>query len=201
MVTYEEDGYRRPGGSGIAKRHVIVTIRDDNDVEVPAGQPGEVCVESATSGPYAGVYTTMLGYWGQPDASREALRGGRLHTGDIGYLDQDGILFITDRKNDLIIRGGANVYPAEVERVLHRHPAVRDCAVVGRPDERLGETVVAFVEYENGASASADELRSFCLESLARYKTPVAFHEVGANGFPRNAMGKIQKRALRASLT
>ena len=201
VVTYEEDGYRRPGGSGIAKPHIVVTIRDENDIEVPAGQPGEVCVEPATSGPYGGVYTTMLGYWNQPDATMEALGGGRLHTGDIGYLDEDGVLFITDRKNDLIIRGGANVYPAEVERVLHQHPAIRDCAVVGQPDERLGETVVAFVEFEEARSASDDELRSFCVKSLARYKTPVAFHRVDENGFPRNAMGKIQKRELRATLS
>jgi long-chain acyl-CoA synthetase len=201
IVTYEEDGYRRPGGSGIAKRHLDVTIRDKDDRELSSGQPGEVCVGPARTGPHAGVYTTMLGYWNQPDASREALRGGHLHTGDIGHLDSDGVLYITDRKNDLIIRGGANIYPAEVERVLHQHPAIRDCAVVGHPDERLGETVVAFVEYERGMTASGDDLRTFCQESLARYKTPVVFHDVGPDGFPRNAMGKIQKRELRGSLS
>lgn len=197
VVTYEADGFRRPGGSGIAKPHLEVTIRDDEDQELPVGQQGEVCAEAARSGPYSGVYTTMLGYWGQPEETERTLCGDRLHTGDIGYLDTDGVLYITDRKNDLIIRGGANVYPAEVERVLHEHPTVRDCAVVGRPDERLGETVMAFVQFEDGKSASESELMSFCLESLARYKTPAAFHVIGDEGFPRNAMGKILKRELR----
>ena len=190
VVTYEEDGYRRPGGSGIAKPHVVVTIRDDDDNEVAAGQPGEVCVEPATSGPHAGRYTTMLGYWNQPEATRETLRGGRLHTGDIGHLDGDGVLYITDRKNDLIIRGGANVYPAEVERVLHQHPAIRDCAVVGQPDERLGEIVVAFVEFEEGAEASDGDLIAFCQETLARYKTPVAIHRRRPERLPPQRNGQ-----------
>src|SRR5439155_9447939 len=107
--------------------------------------------------------------------SAEALRDGVLHTGDIGYVDGDGNLFLKDRKADLILRGGANVYPAEVERVLHEDDRVAACAVVGRPDERLGERVVAFVQPTAGADLDADTLRLHCLERLARYKVPEDF--------------------------
>ena len=102
-----------------------------------------MCVGPAEDGLFVGAYTPMLGYWDRPEATAEALRDGILRTGDLGYLTADGDLVITDRKGDLIVRGGANVYPAEVERVLHEEPRVAACAVVGIPDERLGERVVA----------------------------------------------------------
>ena len=125
--------------------HVTVTVRDDEGVLVGAGEVGEVCVGAAEDGLFAGAYTPMLGYWNRPEATAEALRDDTLRTGDLGYLTADGDLVITDRKGDLIVRGGANVYPAEVERVLHEDPHVAGCAVVGVPDERLGERVVAAV--------------------------------------------------------
>ena len=138
----------------------------------------------------------MLGYWNRPEASAIALRGGLLHTGDIGMLDADGNLFIKDRKNDLIIRGGANVYPAEVERVLHDDPRARACAVIGQPDDRLGERVVAFVELVEGATVAAEELRAHCRANLAGYKVPEEITFV--DGFDRTPMGKIRKTGLRA---
>jgi long-chain acyl-CoA synthetase len=187
-----------PGSNGKALPHVHVTIRDSHDRELGTGEDGEVCVGTVSNGPWAAVYTPMLGYWNQPDASHDALRGGRLHTGDIGYLDSDGNLFITGRKNDLIIRGGANVYPAEVELVLAGHPGVDDCAVVGKSDDRLGEVVVAFIQPAPGAVLCPEELLEYCKSRLARYKVPIEFHTVVS--FPRNAMGKVAKHELRERL-
>jgi acyl-CoA synthetase (AMP-forming)/AMP-acid ligase II len=183
-----------PGGSGRALPHVEVTVRDDDGACLGPGVVGEVCVAPALDGEFAGAYTPMLGYWGRPDATDDALRGELLHTGDLGYLTADGDLIITDRKGDLIIRGGANVYPAEVERVLHEDPRVAGCAVVGIPDERLGERVVAAVVVADGVDLSADQLRAHCAQSLARYKVPEMFLFV--DDLPRNAMGKVVKRLV-----
>jgi acyl-CoA synthetase (AMP-forming)/AMP-acid ligase II len=184
-----------PDSCGRALPQCTIHILDEAGAPVAAGEPGEVCVGPALEGEWADVYRPMLGYWNRPEASAEALRGGLLHTGDIGSLDADGNLRIHDRKNDLIIRGGANVYPAEVERVLHENPAVAACAVIGVPDERLGERVVAFVEVMEDSAASEDELKELCAAHLARYKVPdsVAFVE----GFERTPMGKIKKTILR----
>jgi long-chain acyl-CoA synthetase len=186
-----------PGGSGRALPHVSVTIRADDGALLPAGEAGEICVGPATEGPFAGVYTPMLGYWNRPDATAAALRDGVLFTGDLGYLTVDGDLVVTDRKGDLILRGGANVYPAEVERVLHEDPRVAACAVVGIPDERLGERVVAAVVAAHGdgdRGVEAEELRELCARSLARYKIPEQFLFV--DELPRNAMGKVVKRLV-----
>jgi acyl-CoA synthetase (AMP-forming)/AMP-acid ligase II len=187
-----------PGGAGTALPHVRIVIVDDADREVPAGEVGEICVAPRTDGPWAGVYTPMLGYWNQPEATAAALRGGMLHTGDLGCVDAQGELFVRDRRHDLVIRGGANVYPAEVERVLHGDPRVAACAVVGRPDPRLGERVVAFVEPAPGAMLTTDELADRCRAELAAYKVPEEWHVVEA--MPRNAMNKILKRELRDRL-
>jgi long-chain acyl-CoA synthetase len=149
---------------------------------------------SAVDGDFAGVYTPMLGYWGRPDATADALRDDVLHTGDLGYLTTEGDLMITDRKGDLIIRGGANVYPAEVERVLHEDTRVAACAVVGIPDERLGERVAAAVVVAEGATVTGDQLRTHCAASLARYKVPEVILFV--DDLPRNAMGKVVKRLV-----
>jgi acyl-CoA synthetase (AMP-forming)/AMP-acid ligase II len=139
----------------------------------------------------------MLGYWNRAAATAEALREGLLHTGDLGTLDADGHLFIRDRRHDLIIRGGANVYPAEVERVLHDDPRVAACAVIGVPDDRLGERVAAYVQPAEGQAPTGAELRDHCRERLAPYKVPdtVTFVE----GFDRTPMGKIRKTTLRAA--
>jgi acyl-CoA synthetase (AMP-forming)/AMP-acid ligase II len=191
-VTLEpEEGPFLPGCAGRALPHVRITVRDESGRELAAGEEGEVCVEPTNEGPWAGVYTPMLGYWNRPEATAEALRGGVLHSGDVGILDAEGNLFIRGRKGELIIRGGANVYPAEVERVLHEDPRVAACAVVGRPDKRLGERVVAYVQPVPGEQLDAESLRAHCSERLARYKVPAEF--VLVEDFPRTPMGKIRK--------
>ena len=185
-----------PGGCGKALAQVRIHILDDQDRPLPPGEVGEVCVGPATDGPFADVYRPMLGYWNRPDATADALRGGLLHTGDLGALDEGGNLTIKDRRNDLIIRGGSNVYPAEVERVLHDEPIVAACAVVGTPDERLGERVVAFVQLAPDAPVDpVDRLLAHCQEQLARYKVPDRI--ILVDGFDRTPMGKIRKAPLR----
>jgi acyl-CoA synthetase (AMP-forming)/AMP-acid ligase II len=158
---------------------------------------GEICVAPTASGPWTGVYTPMLGYWNKPHATAEALRDGIYHSGDLGFLDNDGRLFIRGRRSELILRGGANVYPAEVERILREHPAVADAAVFGIADERLGQRVAAAVILAPDACATPDELREHCRAELARYKAPDDIRVVAT--LPRNAMGKVLKRDLAAT--
>ena len=183
------------GTCGSALPQIKLYILDDDDNELPTGQVGEVCVGPSDFGDFADVYRPMLGYWNKPQETSRALRNGLLHTGDIGLLDDAGHLFIKDRKNDLIIRGGANIYPAEVERVIHDLSDVAACAVIGVPDDRLGERVAAFVEMMPGASLDIQDLLRHCQENLARYKVPDIVTEVQA--FDRTPMGKIKKTSLR----
>ncbi len=136
----------------------------------------------------------MLGYHARPQATADALRDGVLHTGDLGFIDDAGYLHLQDRKSLVILRGGANVYPAEVERVLHAAPGVRACAVIGLPDGRLGERVMAAVELAAGASVSSEDLQAHYLANLARYKVPERV--IFVDGFARNLMGKILRREL-----
>ena len=136
----------------------------------------------------------MLGYWNQPEATREALRNGRYHTGDLGTLDEEGHIYVRGRCKELIVRGGANVYPAEIERVLQLHPAVELAAVLGVPDERLGERVVAAVTLSPGARIEPPALRDHVREHLARYKVPDQIRLVAE--IPRNSMQKLMKRDL-----
>jgi acyl-CoA synthetase (AMP-forming)/AMP-acid ligase II len=191
------DGRRawEPGLCGACLPHVEVTVVDEEDRPRKAGEVGEICVGPARGGPWAGVYTPMLGYWKREEATRAAMRGGRFHSGDIGLVDEQGVLFFRGRLNDLIIRGGANVYPAEVERVLQEDTRVAGCAVLGKADERLGERVIAVVELAKGAHATPEELRAHCAKNLARYKVPETF--VFVPELPRNAMGKVQKGDVR----
>jgi acyl-CoA synthetase (AMP-forming)/AMP-acid ligase II len=184
----------RPGLCGRALPQVEIEIRDEGDAVLSPGEVGEICVAPTRQGPWAGVYTPMLGYWGRPEATAVALRGGVYRSGDLGSLDAEGNLFIHGRRNELILRGGANVYPAEVERALQEHPGVAACAVLGVPDERLGERVVAAVEPEPGAELGEDGLREHLRARLARYKVPERIAFVDA--LPRNAMSKVIKREL-----
>ena len=144
-------------------------------------------------------HNVMKGYYRNPQATAEALRDGWLHTGDLAYRDQDGFLFLVDRAKDLIIRGGYNVYPREVEEVLYTHPAVAEAAVIGRPDERLGEEVVAVVSLrpDAAAPASAEDIVAFCRDRLAAYKYPREVRFLPE--LPKNATGKLLKRELRPS--
>lgn len=184
------------GCSGVPFAPVQVQVLAEDGTPRPTGEVGELCARARDDGPWAGVYTPFLGYWGRPDATREALRGGVLHTGDLGRLDERGRVFVEDRMHDVIIRGGANVYPAEVERVLHEHPGVAACAVLGVPDERLGERVAAVIQPASGSSYDEAELAEFCRARLARYKVPERWATV--ESFDRTPMGKIPKGPLRA---
>lgn len=177
---------RRPGSCGRPVPNVEVTILDDDDRPLGPGETGEVCVR----GP-----NVMKGYHNLPEETAAAVRSGWFHTGDMGHLDEDGYLYITERKKDLIIRGGFNIYPRDVEDALYGHPSVLECAVVGVPDARFGEEVRAYVVLRPGTSATAEELLAVCRENLAKYKTPkdVVFLDT----LPKNPIGKILKRDLR----
>jgi long-chain acyl-CoA synthetase len=163
-------------------------VWDDNGRALPRGK--ENVGELVTRG-----YHVMKGYHGQPEATAAAFAGGWFHTGDLGYIDEDGYVFIVDRKKELILRGGYNVYPREVEEVLHAHPAVAIAAVIGIPDDRLGEEVKAYVVTNPGAQVSAQELIAFCRERLAAYKYPrhIEFRE----SLPLSGAGKVQKLLIR----
>jgi long-chain acyl-CoA synthetase len=166
---------------------VEVEVWDSEGRPLPPGHDhiGEIVVRG---------FNVMRGYHGHPEATAEAMAGGWFHTGDLGYVDEDGFLFVVDRKKDLIIRGGYNVYPREVEDVLYAHPAVAEAAVVGVPDERLGQEVAAYVALRPGARATEQELVEFVRERVASYKYPrrITFRE----HLPMNATGKILKREL-----
>ena len=182
-------GKRKPGTVGLPLPGVAVTVADDQDRPLPAGQVGQVVVR----GP-----NVMRGYLRKPEESAEVLHGGWLHTGDVGRFDQDGYLTLVDRIKDLIIRGGENIYPKEIEDVLYTHPAVLEAAVVGQPDPVLGEQPVAFVVLRHGNHASPADLIEHCRASLARYKVPREVYI--ENALPKNAIGKFDKRALRDRL-
>ena len=188
------DGSHRTGASGHLLPHLEVRVIGTDGAAVARGETGEVTIGAAGSGPWAGQYRTMLGYWQRPEATAAALVDGVLHTGDIGSVDADGYLSIRDRKSLVIIRGGANVYPAEVERVMQEVGGVAASAVVGIADERLGERVVAIVERTPGRDVDVAALREHCAANLARYKIPERFVVVDA--LPRNPMGKISRRDL-----
>jgi acyl-CoA synthetase (AMP-forming)/AMP-acid ligase II len=202
-VTRERaDSPHVAGGSGPALPQFELGVFDEDGLPVPTGDDGEICLRAASDGPFANVYTPMLGYWGTAEFVESSADGGAedgwLHTGDVGRLDSSGELFVLDRRVDLIVRGGSNVYPAEVERVLLADERIAHCAVVAQPDARLGQLPVAFIELRGGASMSAADARSICESSLARYKVPVDFRFSPA--LPRNSMGKILRSELRAIL-
>jgi len=178
----------KPGTVGTPIPQCDVRCVDDQDHPVPQGERGEVVIRG---------HNIMKGYYKRPEATAEALRGGWFHSGDIGVLDADGYLSIVDRKKDMVLRGGFNVYPREIEEVLAAHEAVSLCAVVGVPDERLGEEVKAFIVPKSGATVSIEALDAWCRERLASYKCP-RFFELRET-LPMTATGKILKRELRAT--
>jgi acyl-CoA synthetase (AMP-forming)/AMP-acid ligase II len=183
-------GPRKPGTVGVALPGQEVLVVSDHGLPLPAGQRGEVVIRGAN---------IMRGYLGKPDETAKVLREGWLHTGDVGILDEDGYLRIVDRIKDMIIRGGENIYPKEIEECLYRHPAVLEAAVVGRRDPVLGEVPVAFVAIKPGLTATADELIAHCRESLARYKVPEDVQVLAE--LPKNAVGKLVKGFLREPST
>ena len=183
----------RPGASGRPLPHLRVRIAGDDGATLDPGETGQICLSAADDR-----YRPMLGYWERPEATAAALVDGELRTGDVGFLDDDGFLHVRDRLSLLIIRGGANVYPAEVERVFATFPGVVASAVVGVPDERLGERVAALVEPAPGVGLDLDALQEHLVANLAKYKVPERIVVVDA--FPRNAMGKIIRTELVALL-
>jgi long-chain acyl-CoA synthetase len=160
-----------------------VMVADAEDRALPAGEAGEILCRGDV---------VMPGYWQNPDASAAALRNGWLHTGDVGAFDADGYLTLKDRSKDVIISGGSNIYPREVEEVLLRHARVREVSVIGRPDREWGEVVVAYVV----GDAPAGELDALCLDAIARFKRPKDY--VFIDALPKNNYGKILKTELRA---
>ncbi len=180
------DAFRKAGSVGKATIHVEVRVVDEEGRDVPPGVIGEVW----TRGP-----NLFSGYWLQPEATGEVFAEEWFKTGDLAYTDDEGFLYIVDRKKDMIISGGENIYPAEVEEVLYRHPAIAEVAVIGVPDERWGEVPKAIVVTKPGQSLSLEELARFCEGTLARYKIPKSIAYVDV--LPRNAAGKVLKRMLR----
>ena len=187
VSAHRLSGARKLGSVGQAIPGVTVSIRDDGDRALPAGEVGEVCVK----GP-----NVMIGYYRNPEETARTIRGGWLHTGDMGRLDADGFLFIVERKKDLIIRGGFNIYPREVEEALYAFPQVAEAAVIGMPDPLMGEDVLAFVVLKAGQRATAEEVTAFCQTRLAQYKCPKQVRFVDACRRARS--GKILRKELRA---
>ncbi|HVN36284.1 MAG TPA: AMP-binding protein [Casimicrobiaceae bacterium] len=174
---------------GVARTLVDVRVVDDGDREVPAGELGEIVTRSDC---------VMRGYWGNREATAETLRGGWLHTGDLGSMDEYGYLTLKDRAKDLVISGGSNIYPREIEEVILRHARVLEVSVIGRPHPDWGEEPVAFVVARPGLVVEAAELDRLCLDSIARYKRPRAYYFV--DSLPKNNYGKVLKTSLRERL-
>ena len=179
------DRERKPGSIGTPIRNVEMKVVDDDGQEVAQGEVGEILIRG---------YNVMKGYWQRPEATAEAIIDGWLHTGDMGRVDEDGYFYVVDRKKELIIRGGYNVYPREVEEVLYEHPQVREAAVLGVPHDEYGEEVGAAVALKEGATTTPDELRDYVKSQVAAYKYPRLVWLV--DDLPKGPTGKILKREI-----
>jgi acyl-CoA synthetase (AMP-forming)/AMP-acid ligase II len=179
---------RKPSGVSVGWAYPYCQVRvvDEGDEDVPAWEVGEIICRGDN---------VMKGYWRQPEATEETLRNGWLHTGDLGVFTDDRELYVVDRKKDMILSGDENVYPAEIEEVLHSHPSILESAVIGVPDKRWGETVKAVVVLKEGAKANAEEIIEFCKKRLSGYKKPTSVDFV--DELPRNPSGKVLKRELK----
>lgn len=180
---------QRLGSAGVARTDVEVRVVDADDTPLPSGEIGEIICRGDV---------VMAGYWGNPEATAQTLRNGWLHTGDVGSFDDDGYLTLKDRSKDMIISGGSNIYPREVEEVLLQHPDVDEVSVVGKPHADWGEEVIAFVVPRKGASLGEAALDALCLEHIARFKRPKQYRFLPA--LPKNNYGKVLKTELRALL-
>lgn len=180
------DGLRKPGSVGLPFPGQRIAIADTHGTHLPPGATGEVLVQGAN---------VMRGYLGKPEETARTVVDGWLHTGDIGRIDADGYLSIVGRTKEMIIRGGENIYPKEIEDVLHDFPDVLEAAVIGAPHETFGEVVIAYVAFRAGATATSEALNEYCADRLTRYKRPATIHIV--DSLPKNAMGKIDKPKLR----
>ncbi len=186
FASYNHIWEHRPGSVGTPVENVEIQVLDADDRPVGAGTWGEICIK----GP-----NVMLGYWNRPDDTAQAIRDGWFHSGDIGYMDADGYIYLVDRVKDMINSAGFKIWPREVEEVLFQHPAIRECAVVGLPDPVKGEIPAVFLVLHDGARLSIDEFDTFCRQRIAAYKVPRHVEFVAT--LPKNATGKILKRVLR----
>jgi fatty-acyl-CoA synthase len=184
----DDDTERRVSTVGRVHPHVEVKIvNPDTGLVLPRGEPGEMCTRG---------YSVMLGYWDEPEKTAEAIDAGRwMHTGDLAVMDNAGYLNIVGRIKDMVIRGGENVYPREVEEFLYTHPAIEDVQVIGVPDEKYGEELCAWVKVRPGAELTAEDVRAFCVGKIAHYKVPRYVHFT--DGFPMTVTGKVQKFKMR----
>lgn len=189
MVTFNHYNHHRVGSVGTLAGTAEVTIQDDSGNVLPEGKEGEICIRARN---------VMMGYLNNPQADEEAFRDGWLRSGDVGYLDGEGYLYIVDRLKDLIITGGENVYPREIEEILYTRPEVVECAVIGLPDREYGERVTAYLILQQGASLDAAALKSFCKEHLSPFKVPKEF--IAVESLPTSPNGKILKRELRKTV-
>lgn len=187
LLDGSPDQMKRLSSAGFPRTDVEVKIFDGDDKELSPGETGEIVTRSDL---------VMKGYWRNPEATAETMKNGWLHTGDMGYMDERGYLFIMDRSKDMIISGGENIYPREIEEVLIRHEAVREVAVIGIPDPKWGEAIKAVVALLPGRSATEEDLISFCKNNIASYKKPKSVDFV--DELPKNNYGKVLKRDLRA---
>ncbi|MDX6653631.1 MAG: long-chain acyl-CoA synthetase, partial [Solirubrobacterales bacterium] len=176
---------RKPGSIGTPIEKCEMRIVDENDQEVARGEVGEIVIRG---------HNIMKGYWDRPEATAEAIRDGWFHSGDLGREDEDGFFFVVDRKKDMIIRGGYNVYPREVEELLYEHPAIREAAVLGVPHPEWGEEVGAAVVLEPGEELTGEEISAWVRERIAAYKYPRVVWFV--EELPKGPTGKILKREL-----
>jgi long-chain acyl-CoA synthetase len=186
VIDGTPDQRRRLASAGREAVGAEVSIVDDAGRDLPPGEVGEILVHSRS---------VIRGYWRQPEAGAEVIRNGWFHTGDLGYLDDGRYLFVVDRKKDMVVTGGVNVYTKEVEAVLYEHPAVREAAVFGVPDDNWGERVTAAIALKPDATATAEELIAHCRAQLASFKLPKRV--VFLDALPKNPSGKILKRELR----
>jgi fatty-acyl-CoA synthase len=188
QTSYDDPLERRVGTVGRIHPHVEVKLVDGEGRIVPPGTPGELCTRG---------YSVMLGYWDDAARTAEAIDRARwMHTGDLATLDEDGYCNIVGRLKDMVIRGGENVYPREIEEFLYRHPKIADVQIVGVPDTKYGEELCAWVKLRPGETANAEEIRSFCQGQIAHYKIPRYIRFVDA--FPMTVTGKVQKFMMRA---
>src|SRR5215469_10481509 len=184
------DGTHKPGSIGVPIPNVEMSIQDEDGKMLGSGQIGEICVRGAN---------VMIGYWNELEETAKAFRNGWLLTGDVGYSDEDGYYYITDRKKDMLLVNGNNVYPREIEEVIYQFPDIKETAVVGQPDARRGEQAVAFVVPNDGVTLNGDALMKFVRSKLADYKVPRQI--ILSPPLPRNATGKILKTELRQQLS
>jgi fatty-acyl-CoA synthase len=186
LLMSGKDAETRPGSTGKACSAAVIKIVDENDVEVPPNTVGQIICRSPAN---------MIGYYNKPDATAETLANGWLHTGDLASYDEDGFVYMAGRAKDMIITGGLNVYPAEIERVLAAHPDVLEAAVVGEPDEKWGEIGVAHVVVRDETTAEAEVFREYLRRHLAGFKVPRVYH-LTTRPLPRTTSGKVQKHRL-----